>query len=111
LNITKEPLSWFDQIVACGLDNVKATSIETTKRGDVTMEEVVRPLVTTMGRIYEREMIELDISGGGSVEKAIQELEKIAEEGGAWQTEPITMMERRGSDWSEDLSPRVPKAV
>ncbi|KAF8349814.1 hypothetical protein F5887DRAFT_401663 [Amanita rubescens] len=107
MNVTKEPLSWFDQIVACGLDNVKATSIETAKRGEVTMEEVVGPLITTMGRIYEREMIELDISGGGLVEEAIQELEKIAEEAGAWKTEPIAMMERRGSDLSKDLSPRV----
>lgn len=111
LNVTKEPLSWFDQIVACGLEDVKATSIETTKRGEVTMEEVVGPLVATMGRIYEREMIELDINGRGSVEEAIQELEKIAEEAGAWPTEPIVMMERRGSDLGEDLSSRVPKTV
>lgn len=111
LNVTKEPLSWFDQIVACGLEDVKATSIETTKRGEVTMEEVVGPLVATMGRICEREMIELDINGRGSVEEAIQELEKIAEEAGAWPTEPIVMMERRGSDLGEDLSSRVPKTV
>jgi hypothetical protein len=45
------------------------------------------------------------------VEEAIQELEKIAEEAGAWQTEPMAMMERRGSDLGEDLSSRVPKTV
>lgn len=88
LNVTEEPLSWFDQIVACGLDNVQATSIETAKGAKVSMDEVVGPLVATLGRIYEREMVPLDIDEGGSAEEGIQELEKIARESGAWQREP-----------------------
>lgn len=101
LNVTKEPLSWFEQIVACGLDNVQATSIETAKGTKVSMDEVVGRLVGTLGRIYEREMVPLDVSGEGSAEEGIQELEKIARESGPGQREPI--MERRGSD---SLAPR-----
>ncbi|KAJ7078117.1 hypothetical protein C8R43DRAFT_1053448, partial [Mycena crocata] len=29
MNITREPLPWFDQVVACGLADVKAGSVET----------------------------------------------------------------------------------
>src|SRR5258708_3954553 len=40
MNITSEPRAWFDEIVACGLADVKSASVEgaTGRRVDVGME-------------------------------------------------------------------------
>lgn len=78
MNVTKEPLSWFDQIIACGLEDVRATSIETVTGRKVGVEDVVGPLIAGMGKIYEREMVKLDVSETGLVEAAIRELERTA---------------------------------
>ncbi|KAK2461699.1 hypothetical protein APHAL10511_006162 [Amanita phalloides] len=88
LNVTKEPLPWFNQVVACGLDDVKASSIEAAIGRQVKVEEVVGPLVAKMKKIYEREIIPLDVSKEGVAENAIRELERIAMEAGAWPKEP-----------------------
>ncbi|KAF8634460.1 hypothetical protein AX15_000903 [Amanita polypyramis BW_CC] len=88
LNVTNEPLSWFHQVVACGLDDVRATSIESATGKTVKVEEVVTGLVATMGKIYGREMIALDRNKDGEVEEAIRRLEGEAEKAGTWQGQP-----------------------
>ncbi|KAI0306430.1 chloroplast lipoate protein ligase [Multifurca ochricompacta] len=64
MNITHEPRPWFDEIVACGLADVKATSIEsaTGKKLDVGAE--VHGIVERFGRAMKRQMIPLEVPVG-----------------------------------------------
>ena len=77
MNVSNEPLSWFDQIVACGLDDVKAGSIERATGKKVTVDEVVPGMVAAMEGMYERKVIPLDLSGAGEVGEAIYSLEAV----------------------------------
>jgi len=81
LNVTRSPLPWFDNVVACGLADVKATSIEGRSQspsGDpVSVEGEVAGIVDTFGRIFGRDMERLELKQG-EVAEAILELEDLA---------------------------------
>ena len=88
LNITREPLSWFDQIVACGLTDVKAVSVESELQKPVDINEEVSKIVETFGDIFERSMVKLDLKSGGEISEAILALENHATQAGDWQKAP-----------------------
>jgi lipoyl(octanoyl) transferase 2 len=73
LNVTREPLAWFDQIVACGLDDVKAGSIESAKGMTVKVEDEIDSLIKVFGDVFGREMVPL--ASEGEVGELIAELE------------------------------------
>jgi lipoate-protein ligase B len=62
LNITREPLPWFAQVVACGLNDVRAGCIEEAEGKDVkvTVEDEIPGLVDVFGRVFGREMVMMD---------------------------------------------------
>ncbi|KAH9966815.1 lipoyltransferase [Russula dissimulans] len=64
MNVTREPRAWFDEIVACGLADVKAASIEsaTGRKLDVGME--IFGIVARFGRVMERQMVPLEVGSG-----------------------------------------------
>ncbi|KAF8816456.1 chloroplast lipoate protein ligase [Phlegmacium glaucopus] len=88
LNLTTEPLSWFDQIVACGLIDVKAVSVETKLQKPVDVNKEVSGIIETFGDIFNRRMVRLDLEAGGEIEQAILALEKDAEQGRDWPVAP-----------------------
>ncbi|EDR15110.1 uncharacterized protein LACBIDRAFT_300933 [Laccaria bicolor S238N-H82] len=88
LNVTREPLAWFDKVIACGLDDVKAGSIETAKGAAVGIEKEMAGLAEWFGRTYEREMMELDVKEEEEIGKAILALEKEAQALGNWNSTP-----------------------
>ncbi|KAH6916762.1 chloroplast lipoate protein ligase [Coprinopsis sp. MPI-PUGE-AT-0042] len=88
INITKEPQAWFDQIVACGLEDVRAGSIENATGKSISVEEEIPGLVQRFGRLYEREMVPLDVSLDSPVTSAILELEREAVAAGPWSKRP-----------------------
>jgi lipoyl(octanoyl) transferase 2 len=75
MNITSEPRAWFDEIVACGLADVKAASVEdaTGRRVDVGME--VPGIVERFGRVMERQVVPLEV-GSGELAKLVYTLEQ-----------------------------------
>lgn len=81
LNVTPSPLPWFDNVVACGLADVKATAIAGRSQscpGDaVSVEGEIAGMVDTFGRIFSRDMERLELKQG-EVADAILELEDIA---------------------------------
>ena len=87
-NVTREPLSWFDQIVACGLVDVKAVSVESELRKPVDINEEVSGIVETFGDIFERSMVKLDLESGGEIPEAILALENQATQAGDWLEAP-----------------------
>jgi len=81
LNVTREPRAWFDEIVACGLADVKAASIEraTGRALDVGME--VPGIVERFGRVMERQMVPLEV-GSGELAELVYTLEQESREDG-----------------------------
>ncbi|EMD41439.1 hypothetical protein CERSUDRAFT_110015 [Gelatoporia subvermispora B] len=91
MNITREPRPWFDRVVACGLVGVKAGCIaDVTDQKDVTVEGEVRGLVERFGRLFNREMVQLDVEADEDVAKAVRELEEDAARAGRWSMTPAS---------------------
>lgn len=88
-NVTREPLTWFEQVVACGLADVKAECMENVVGEPITVNGVIPPLVETFGRIYGKEMEEMDLRREGEVGELIRELEEEAIAMGEWTKEPL----------------------
>jgi lipoyl(octanoyl) transferase len=88
MNVTKEPVAWFDQVVACGLDDVKAGSIEGAAGKKVTVEEVVPGMVTMFERIFERNFVKMNLAAVGEIGEAISAVEEEALKAGDWLIAP-----------------------
>jgi lipoyl(octanoyl) transferase len=88
-NVTQEPLSWFDQIVACGLNNVKAGSIESSAKFKISMDDELEKVIGSFGRAYGREMVLLEPHKEGEIGEAISAIEMEASLGGSWPKKPM----------------------
>ena len=92
MNITSEPRSWFDQVVACGLADVKAGSIadvsKRVPREEVTVEGEIEGLVSAFSRELGRDIQKMDVDLEGEVGDAIRELESAATAAGPWLHRP-----------------------
>lgn len=89
INVTKEPVKWFEQVVACGLHDVKAGCIEGAAGKNVTVEQVALGMVEMFKRTFEREFLEMDLSAAGEVGQAIAAIEEEAFKAGDWPTSPL----------------------
>jgi lipoate-protein ligase B len=99
LNVTEEPRGWFDQIVACGLTEVRAGSVMGAVRalakgkgGDgnengngkmLNMEEEAWAFTEVLGKQLGRKMEVMDVKNMGEIGEAIAELEQEAAAAGA----------------------------
>lgn len=96
MNVTREPRAWFDQIVACGLADVKAGCIadasSAVEASEVTVDGEIGGLVKRFGRLFERDMVELDMSPGEEVVDAIRAAEEEARLLGDWPPRPSVQM-------------------
>jgi lipoyl(octanoyl) transferase 2 len=90
INVTREPLAWFDRVVACGLADVKAgCTAKASKHSTVNLADEYGGLVNAFSKIMERDVAMLDSRGNGELETMIQELELEAERAGSWHTQPL----------------------
>lgn len=91
-NVTPEPLAWFEQVVACGLADVKAGCIVgASEAGDeVTVAGEIKGLVERFGRVFGREMQKLDVREG-EIGEAIMELDEEAKAAGPWVKAPAAL--------------------
>lgn len=87
-NVTREPLAWFDEVVACGLNDVKAGSVESVTNGSVSVDDELGKMVGAFGRAYDREMIALEPEKEGEIGEAILAMEAEALLAGSWPKEP-----------------------
>ncbi|KAG9017805.1 hypothetical protein FRB95_011294 [Tulasnella sp. JGI-2019a] len=91
-NVTDEPLSWFNQVVACGLADVKATSLtkclDTTKSKSLTMEGEMNRIPSEIGEVLERSTERLIASVDPEIMQLIVEMEDAAEASGPWPIAP-----------------------
>jgi lipoate-protein ligase B len=84
INITKEPLAWFKQIVACGLDDVRAGSVESKLGKGVVVEDEIPAIIQQFENSFDREMVVMDPGKEGDIGAAIIALEKEAGDIGGW---------------------------
>ncbi|KAF7323174.1 Coatomer protein [Mycena chlorophos] len=79
VNITNEPLRWFNEIVACGLADVKAGSVESaTGREGVDIHAEIPGLVSRFGNLLERDFQPLVPDNEGEIGELILEVEEEA---------------------------------
>ncbi|RPD58417.1 chloroplast lipoate protein ligase [Lentinus tigrinus ALCF2SS1-7] len=93
MNVTKEPLAWFDRVVACGLTDVRAGCIAGATKAEtvsspITVADELPALTSRFGQVFARDMVELDVSGDGEVEEAIRATEREAVAAGPWSQTP-----------------------
>jgi lipoyl(octanoyl) transferase 2 len=87
-NVTREPIAWFDRVVACGLADVKAGCISSASGRDVSVAEVIPIVVDIFGRVYGRRMEKLDLDNEGEIGMALKVLEEAAQTAGSWKNGP-----------------------
>lgn len=90
MNVTQEPLEWFDKVVACGLTDVKAGCIASAAGKQIQVHDVIGGMVDAFGHSYGRDMKKLELESVGELGKAILELEEVALEAGDWPRVPIS---------------------
>lgn len=90
MNVTPEPLEWFNRVAACGLTDVKAGCIALAAGEQIQVDDVVEGMVDAFSRSYERDMEKLQLESAGELGKAILELEKEVLEAGDWSRAPVS---------------------
>ncbi|KAI0935849.1 hypothetical protein AcV5_004152 [Taiwanofungus camphoratus] len=96
MNITREPLAWFDRVIACGLADVKAgcvadaaTGINGAAKVDIDVDGEIDGLVNRFGRSYERDMVKFAMDAEDDMVGAIRTVEEDAEQAGDWLRAPV----------------------
>ncbi|KAG9120955.1 hypothetical protein FRC07_003297 [Ceratobasidium sp. 392] len=94
MNITREPRAWFDQVVACGLDGVRAGTIEggmgDTVERKVDVGEEAQRFARILSKRLGRESKPLDESHP-AVWEILKDLEQAAVAAGLWPTKPTNL--------------------
>ncbi|KAF7353654.1 putative lipoyltransferase 2, mitochondrial [Mycena venus] len=88
MNITREPIPWFDQVVACGLADVKAGAVETVKNKEMDIHAEIPGLVARFGQMLEREFVPMNVAEEGEIGEAIAIAEEDALKAGDWANAP-----------------------
>jgi hypothetical protein len=101
MNLTQEPIPWFDLVTACGLTDVRATSIHdmlhrlAVPNGSTppspSVREVAGELIPKFGEVYKREMRDLADGGESELKELIHQAEDAAVEQNksrGWPSEP-----------------------
>ncbi|KAJ6606443.1 hypothetical protein DFH09DRAFT_1120243, partial [Mycena vulgaris] len=88
INITREPVPWFDQVVACGLADVKAGTVEAVVGEEVDIHGEVPGLLSRFGRMLDREFLPMNLADEGEVGEAIAAAEDNALRAGDWAKAP-----------------------
>ncbi|KAJ7739639.1 hypothetical protein DFH07DRAFT_76045 [Mycena maculata] len=88
INITREPIPWFDQVVACGLADVKAGSVGTVKGQAIDIHGEIPGLLGSLGRMLDRELLPMNPAEEGEVGEAIAAAEEDALRAGDWAKAP-----------------------
>lgn len=63
VNVTDQPLSYFKEIVACGLKDVRATSLQSELGREIQVEDIIPSTVQEFGATYGRKMLRLEDAG------------------------------------------------
>ena len=93
INVTQEPLAWFNQVVACGLDDVRAGSVESRLGKRVVVDAEIPAIIQQFGEVFDREMEMMDPGKEHDIGAAIIALEKESQDIGSWARTPMQQLE------------------
>ncbi|KAJ7063507.1 hypothetical protein C8F01DRAFT_1133297, partial [Mycena amicta] len=88
VNITNEPLPWFNQVVACGLSDVSAGSVENVKHTEVDIHAEIPGLLRRFGSLLERDFQPMNLQQEGEIGELIMAAEEDALKAGPWLSSP-----------------------
>ncbi|KAG9045235.1 hypothetical protein FS837_006773 [Tulasnella sp. UAMH 9824] len=98
-NVTEEPLPWFNQVVACGLVDVKATSISwavselvpsrSGAESGITVSGEMDRTLRIFAELMERDMQKVEDGQDDELLSAVTELEDVAAKAGDWPPQPL----------------------
>ena len=113
MNITPEPLAWFDLVMACGLADVRATSLQdlisrTASSNGVLPQsmpgvfDVAEGLIPRFAKVFGRDIVKLtgesdkEVESGGEelnemweiIQRAEREAEEVNAKSEGWPTAP-----------------------
>jgi len=97
VNITNEPLAWFDRVIACGLEGVQAASVQSSREKEpassereasLSVAKEMGVLAEMFGEKYDTGIRPLEKHGPKEIVEAIRTLEVAAESLGDWPREP-----------------------
>lgn len=102
MNLTREPISWFDLVTACGLSDVRATSIHDMlatrdlapagAKAGPSVRETAEMLIPRFGEVYKREIRHVKDGGENELLELCEKAEEAAvrhnQQSGGWPTEP-----------------------
>lgn len=74
-NVTREPISWFNQVIACGLADVKAGCLSDAARRSISVEEDMKLFLEVFARIFDVELRPLDVLADKELYQYITNLE------------------------------------
>jgi lipoyl(octanoyl) transferase 2 len=98
VNITNEPLAWFNRVIACGLEGVQAASVQSTRAQNLTSSELNGPPIVTeevevlaemFGEMYDTEIRSLEKHGPKEIVEEVKKLEMVTERLGDWPKGPL----------------------
>ena len=84
VNVAREPLQWFDKVVACGLTDVKAGCIEDYRsmasvwEGPLDMQAEMIKVMKNFGTQMNRDMVKLRTEKMGLIGEKIRELDQVS---------------------------------
>jgi lipoate-protein ligase B len=90
MNITDEPTAWFDQVVACGLDGVRAGSVQGATGKAVSVPKAAQRFAEILAAKLGRGIAPLDESQP-AIWEIVQDLERAASATGPWPTRPTNL--------------------
>lgn len=99
VNVTNEPLAWFDRVIACGLEGVQAASVQSAgvkdaaslnREASPSVPEEMGVLAEMFGEKYSKDIRSLEDHGPKEIVEEVMKLEVIAEGLGDWPKEPLT---------------------
>ncbi|KIY67610.1 chloroplast lipoate protein ligase [Cylindrobasidium torrendii FP15055 ss-10] len=89
MNITREARAWFDNVVACGLTDVKAVSIQSAApQRPVTVMGEISGLAKRFGTAFDRDIEPFNLEADEEIGNALAEVHDAAVKAGPWSTEP-----------------------
>jgi len=88
VNITPQPIPWFDEVIACGLPGVNAVALADQKGVSLSVEGIVPSLLARVQHHLNTQLSPLSNSEDAEILRLIQETELSALHAGPWRTHP-----------------------
>ncbi|GJJ10276.1 hypothetical protein Clacol_004502 [Clathrus columnatus] len=78
-NVTREPLSWFDQVIACGLADVKAGCLSDAAGKEISVKEDMERFLRSFSRVFNLKLQPVDGSKDEGLYEYVMTLQRQVE--------------------------------